>query len=98
MEANSLYPTGGVWSNDAIIKLLGISKKNNWIVISDETYEEIVYDNEFTAIDKLNNIGTEVLTIRSMSKTYAMTGWRIGYAVGNAPSSHCIGFGHTSDC
>jgi len=77
-------PTGGVWSNDAIIKLLGISKKNNWIVISDETYEELVYDNEFTAIDKLNNIGTEVLTIRSMSKTYAMTGWRIGYAVGNA--------------
>ena len=76
-------PTGGVWSNDAIIKLLDISKKNNWIVISDETYEELVYDNEFTAIDKLNNVGAEVLTIRSMSKTYAMTGWRIGYATGN---------------
>ena len=76
-------PTGGVWSNDAIIKLLDISKKNNWIVISDETYEELVYDNEFTSIDKLNNIGAEVLTIRSMSKTYAMTGWRIGYATGN---------------
>ena len=76
-------PTGGVWSNDAIIKLLDISKKNNWIVISDETYEELVYDNEFTAIDKLNNVNAEVLTIRSMSKTYAMTGWRIGYAIGN---------------
>ena len=75
--------TGGVLSNDAIIKLLDISKKNNWIVISDETYEELVYDNEFTAIDKLNNVGAEVLTIRSMSKTYAMTGWRIGYATGN---------------
>ena len=76
-------PTGGVWSNDAIIKLLDISKKNNWIVISDETYEELVYDNEFTAIDKLNNVNAEVLTIRSMSKTYAMTGWRIGYDIGN---------------
>ena len=76
-------PTGVVWSNDAITKLLDISKENNWIVISDETYEELVYDNKFTSIDKLNTAGVEVLTIRSMSKTYAMTGWRIGYATGN---------------
>ena len=76
-------PTGGVRSNDAITKLLDISKENNWIVISDETYEELVYDNKFTSIDKLNTAGVEVLTIRSMSKTYAMTGWRIGYATGN---------------
>ena len=76
-------PTGGVWSSDAITKLLDISKENNWIVISDETYEELVYDNKFTSIDKLNTAGVEVLTIRSMSKTYAMTGWRIGYATGN---------------
>ena len=76
-------PTGGVWSNDAIIKLLDISKEHNWVVISDETYEELVYDNKFTAIDKLNHVGAEVLTVRSMSKTYAMTGWRIGYAIGH---------------
>ena len=74
-------PTGGVWSDQAIIKMLEISKANNWIVISDETYEELVYDREFTAIDSLNSIGAEVLTIRSMSKTYAMTGWRIGYTI-----------------
>ena len=72
-------PTGGVWSDEAIIKILEISKANNWIVISDETYEELVYDRKFTAIDNLNEIGAELLTIRSMSKTYAMTGWRIGY-------------------
>ena len=74
-------PTGGVWSDQAIIKMLEISKANNWIVISDETYEELVYDREFTAIDSLNSMGAEVLTIRSMSKTYAMTGWRIGYTI-----------------
>ena len=74
-------PTGGVWSDQAIIKMLEISKANNWIVISDETYEELVYDREFTAIDTLNSMGAEVLTIRSMSKTYAMTGWRIGYTI-----------------
>ena len=76
-------PTGGVWSDEAIIKILEISKTNNWVVISDETYEELVYDRKFTAIDNLNEVGAELLTIRSMSKTYAMTGWRIGYTTGD---------------
>ena len=76
-------PTGGVWSDEAIIKILEISKANNWVVISDETYEELVYDRKFTAIDNLNEVGAELLTIRSMSKTYAMTGWRIGYTTGD---------------
>jgi len=72
-------PTGGVWSDKAIKKLLKVCKKNNWVVISDETYEELVYDSEFKAIQTLDDYGCEIITIRSMSKTYAMTGWRIGY-------------------
>ena len=77
-------PTGGVWSDDAIIKLLKLSKQNNWIVISDETYEELVYDNEFKAIETLDKHNCEIITIRSMSKTYAMTGWRIGYTTADS--------------
>ncbi len=77
-------PTGGVWSDEAIKKLLKLSKKNNWIVISDETYEELVYDNEFKAIETLDEYDCEIITIRSMSKTYAMTGWRIGYTTANS--------------
>ena len=77
-------PTGGVWSDEAIKKLLKLSKKNNWIVISDETYEELVYDNEFKAIETLDEHDCEIITIRSMSKTYAMTGWRIGYTTANS--------------
>ena len=72
-------PTGGVWSDEAIKETLKISKDNDWIVISDETYEELVYDSDFKSIDSLNDVAAEVVTIRSMSKTYAMTGWRIGY-------------------
>ena len=78
-------PTGGVWSNEAIARLLKIAKNNQWIVISDECYERLVYDGEFTSAEKLNqvhNIGASVLTCMSLSKTYAMTGWRIGYAAG----------------
>tara|TARA_B100000427_G_C15498088_1_gene590740 strand:+ start:51 stop:1229 length:1179 start_codon:yes stop_codon:yes gene_type:complete len=78
-------PTGGVWSNTAIIKLLKIAKANNWTIISDECYERLVYTDSFTSTEKLNreyNIGARVITCMSLSKTYAMTGWRIGYAAG----------------
>ena len=76
-------PTGGVWSSDAIDKILEISKKNNLIVISDECYEQLVFNGQYISAEKLNNYNTEVVTCMSLSKTYAMTGWRIGYTVGN---------------
>ena len=76
-------PTGGVWSSDAIDKILEISKKNNLIVISDECYEKLVFNGQYISAEKLNNYNTEVVTCMSLSKTYAMTGWRVGYTVGN---------------
>ena len=78
-------PTGGIWREDAIIRLLRIAKENNWVVISDECYERLVYDGEFVSTEKLNRqhqIAANVVTCLSLSKTYAMTGWRIGYAAG----------------
>ena len=78
-------PTGGVWSEDALLRLLKIAKENSWVVISDECYERLVYEGEFYSTEKLNRdhqIGANVVTCLSLSKTYAMTGWRIGYAAG----------------
>ena len=80
-------PTGGVWGEGALIKMLKIAKKYNWIVISDECYERLVYDGEFTSTEKINqdhNINATVITCLSLSKTYSMTGWRIGYSAGPA--------------
>ena len=78
-------PTGGIWREEAILRLLRIAKENNWVVISDECYERLVYDGEFVSTEKLNrqhHIAANVVTCLSLSKTYAMTGWRIGYAAG----------------
>ena len=78
-------PTGGTWSESAVIKILKLAKTNNWIIISDECYERIVYDGKFTSTEKINrlhNIGATIITCMSLSKTYAMTGWRIGYSAG----------------
>ena len=80
-------PTGGVWGEEALIKMLKIAKKHNWIVISDECYERLVYDGEFTSTERINqdhNINATGITCLSLSKTYSMTGWRIGYSAGPA--------------
>lgn len=79
-------PTGGVWSAKALIRLLNLAAKHDWTVISDECYERLVFDEEFFSAEKLNrdrHIGARVITCMSLSKTYAMTGWRIGYAAGD---------------
>ena len=78
-------PTGGIWREEAIVRILKIAKENNWTIISDECYERLVYDDEFISTEKINrdhNINTTVITCLSLSKTYAMTGWRIGYSAG----------------
>ncbi len=60
------------------------SKKNNIYVISDEIYEKLVYDGEHISIASLNkDIKDRTIVINGMSKAYAMTGWRIGYAAAN---------------
>ena len=76
-------PTGGVWSDEAIKKTLEISHKNDLWVFSDECYEQLVYDMNFKSIATFTNDRDKVLTFQSCSKTYAMTGWRIGYTIGS---------------
>ena len=79
-------PTGGVWREEAIVKLLKLAKQHNWIIISDECYERLVFEESLVSIEKINQnhqIGAEGLTCMSLSKTYAMTGWRIGYTAGD---------------
>ena len=76
-------PTGGVWSKEAILETFKIAKKNNLWVFSDECYEQLTYDSPFDSIATLSKNKERILTFQSCSKTYAMTGWRIGYTAGN---------------
>ena len=76
-------PTGGVWSDAAIIRTLEIANKNDLWVFSDECYEQLVYSGSFQSIASFTDNKNKILTFQSCSKTYAMTGWRIGYTAGN---------------
>jgi len=76
-------PTGGVWGDDAIKRTLEIAKEKNLWVFSDECYEQLTYDKKFKSIQEYDLDNKRVLTFQSCSKTYSMTGWRIGYTAGH---------------
>ena len=79
-------PTGAMWPHATIEALAGLAVRHNFYVISDEIYEKITYgDNKPTSIAALGaDIKRLTLTVNGMSKAYSMTGWRIGYAAGEA--------------
>ena len=76
-------PTGGVWSDEAVIKILEIAETAGVWVFSDECYEQLTYDRTYISTAMLGENTEKVLTFQSCSKTYAMTGWRIGYTAGD---------------
>ena len=76
-------PTGGVWSDDAVLKVLEIAETAGVWVFSDECYEQLTYDRTYISTAMLGENTEKVLTFQSCSKTYAMTGWRIGYTAGD---------------
>jgi len=76
-------PTGAVTPPEKIIEIAEIIKKNNLIVIADEIYADLVYEkHKHLSIGSLSNMKDRTLTLNGFSKTYAMTGWRIGYIAG----------------
>jgi len=76
-------PTGGVWSDKAIYKTLEICKKHDLWIFSDECYEQLTYDIPFKSLASLDPQNKKIITFQSCSKTYSMTGWRIGYLAGD---------------
>jgi len=78
-------PTGSAYTKKELENLAEIAISKNFFVISDEIYEKIVYDGfEFKSIASLSNeIKKRTIIVHGVAKTYAMTGWRIGYTAGS---------------
>jgi len=76
-------PTGGVLSRGELEKIAAIVEDLPILVISDEIYEEFIYEVPHVSFASLGeNLYRKTLTVNGVSKTYGMTGWRIGYAGG----------------
>ncbi len=79
-------PTGIVYDKKELEEISELAKKHNLIIISDEIYEKLIYDGkEHVSIASLSEDSYErTIVVNGLSKTYAMTGWRVGYTASSA--------------
>lgn len=75
-------PSGKLISQDKIQALAELAKKYDLVVISDEVYKCLIYDNvQFSTIAKIDGMRERTILVNSLSKEFCMTGWRIGYVL-----------------
>lgn len=78
-------PTGNIMSYETLQKIADIAKKHDLLVITDDVYNTLVFDNTpYTCIASLEGMKERTVVVNSFSKSYAMTGWRIGFVAGPA--------------
>jgi aminotransferase len=78
-------PTGGILSRERALRLAEGAEKYDLIVISDEIYDRLVYGIDHIQFASLPGMKERTIVLSGFSKSHAMTGWRVGYAVGPAP-------------
>ncbi|MGE0008197.1 MAG: pyridoxal phosphate-dependent aminotransferase [Parvibaculaceae bacterium] len=84
-------PTGAVWSAAELSALAEVVKSHpRLMVLSDEIYEYILFDGEMTSFAALPGMRERAVTVNGFSKSFAMTGWRLGYAAGPAPLAQAM--------
>jgi alanine-synthesizing transaminase len=82
---NPNNPTGSVYDTQTLKKILDIAAEYKLLVVSDEIYDRLVYDTEFTSVAAVAK-DVPVVGLNGFSKTYAMTGWRLGYMYFHDPA------------
>ena len=78
-------PSGVVFTADEARMVASFVQKRDLVVIADEAYEDLIYDGEHFSIASLDGMFERTITLFTFSKSYAMTGWRLGYAVAGEP-------------
>ena len=75
-------PTGAVYSRRAIEEIISFAEERDLWIISDEVYEKFIYGAEFVSLSSFDrDVRGRTIIVNSFSKTYAMTGWRLGYMI-----------------
>jgi aspartate aminotransferase len=75
-------PTGSVFDGRILKEVRDLAVDHDLLVISDEIYEKIIYDHQHISIGSMEGMAERTVTINGFSKSYAMTGWRLGYLAG----------------
>lgn len=75
-------PTGAIMTKEDLEKIAEVVINHDLLVISDEIYSELTYSGKHYSIGALPGMRDRTITINGFSKTFSMTGWRLGYAMG----------------
>ena len=88
-------PTGKVFSRDELRAIAELCQKHDVVAITDEVYEHILYDDALhTRLATLPGMHERTVTISSLGKTFSVTGWKIGWAIGPAPLVNAVNQAH----
>lgn len=78
-------PTGAVMRRNHLEEIAAVLRNTNIMILSDEIYAELTYNGQHVSIAEIDGMWERTIVVNGFSKTYAMTGWRLGYAAGPAP-------------
>lgn len=88
---NPSNPIGKAYAKEELMDIVDVAKRHNLYIITDETYEYFTFDNhKHISIASLPGAGDRTISIFSLSKSYSMTGWRIGYIAASKDVSRQI--------
>ena len=88
-------PTGKVFSRDELELIAGLCQEFDVIAFTDDIYEHLVFEGEHIPLATLPGMAERTVSIHSMSKSYSVTGWRIGWAI--APADLSVGIRRVHD-
>lgn len=80
--ASPVNPTGAVFSKQTLLKIADIAKRHDLWVVADEVYGALIFDGKHTVMASLPGMQERCITLGSLSKSHAMAGWRVGWAIG----------------
>ena len=78
-------PTGGVMRREHLEEIAEVLRETNIIILSDEIYSELTYNEKHVSIAEIDGMKERTIVVNGFSKSFSMTGWRLGYACGPAP-------------
>ncbi len=78
-------PTGAVYTKETLDAVHGVLKDKPIFVLCDEVYRDLIYTDDYQSFSAFADMRDRIIVINSFSKPYAMTGWRLGYAMADAP-------------
>ncbi len=84
-------PTGKVFARDELERIAAVCRDHDLIAICDEVYEHLAFDAEHVPLATLDGMAERTLTVSSGGKTFALTGWKVGWATGPEPLVRAVG-------